>query len=301
MSYEPTGPQLRYLRSLGYRLEPPSSKDEASELLDVLTAGGSPEKALAAMHRLRERELKQNVRFVLEDIRQIEDVIEDMPCAGFWLTADGPVDPPYQAFVNTFVPLAVAKRFPNLLATLDYQELETPPARARTVTESGEIVEMTFRAEKPPASPAVGAGCCALLIVGLVCAGIPLAVMSWNGHSDEGKGTRVVVEPAKSGAPADPVSDRQDAKAAIPQQRPSRDQSTVPAGTTVQGEQVKPDVRTWTSADGKFHTEAEFVSLTAGVVTLRKTDGSTIRVPLERLSEEDREWIEARRKERRRQ
>lgn len=59
------------------------------------------------------------------------------------------------------------------------------------------------------------------------------------------------------------------------------------------------DVRIWHDSSGEFHTEAQFVSMTAGVVTLLKTDGTTVKVPLERLSEEDRKWIEARRKKRR--
>ena len=56
------------------------------------------------------------------------------------------------------------------------------------------------------------------------------------------------------------------------------------------------ETRTWHDSSGKFQTEAQFVSLTAGVVTLRKTGGTTVKVPLEKLSEEDREWIAARRK-----
>jgi hypothetical protein len=297
MSYDPTGPQLRYLKSLGYRLEPPRKKDEASELLDVLTAGGSPEKALAAMHRLRERELKQNVRFVLEEIRQIEDVIDDMPCAGFWLTADDAVDPRYQPFVNTFLPLHVAKRFPNLLATLDYEELESPPVRARTVTESGKIVEMTLRAAKSPATPSVSAGCFVLLMLGFFCAGIPLAVLIWDGGSEEERGTRDV-EPAKGASPPSSIRDQHGADAVNRQSPMSPSQSAMPAPGTVPDEEVKTDARTWTSADGQFHTEAQFINLTAGVVTLRKADGSTVKVPLDRLSDEDRAWIEAMRRKR---
>lgn len=60
------------------------------------------------------------------------------------------------------------------------------------------------------------------------------------------------------------------------------------------------ETRTWQDASGKFHTDAQFVSLTAGVVTLRKTDGTTVKVPLEKLSEEDWEWIENRRRGKRR-
>jgi hypothetical protein len=53
-----------------------------------------------------------------------------------------------------------------------------------------------------------------------------------------------------------------------------------------------PKVRTWTSGDGKFRTEAEFKSMGGGSVKLRKPDGSEINVPLEKLSDEDRRWID---------
>jgi uncharacterized cupin superfamily protein len=53
----------------------------------------------------------------------------------------------------------------------------------------------------------------------------------------------------------------------------------------------RPSVRTWTSADGKFSTEAEFQGLLAGKVKLRRVDGSTINIDDEKLSEADRKWI----------
>ena len=64
-------------------------------------------------------------------------------------------------------------------------------------------------------------------------------------------------------------------------------------------EQPSPERRTWTSADGKFTTEAEFIGMAASVITLRKTDATTVKVPIDQLSEDDRQWIEARRMERR--
>jgi len=52
-----------------------------------------------------------------------------------------------------------------------------------------------------------------------------------------------------------------------------------------------PVYRTWSSRDGKFTVEAEFVRRFGTEVTLRKKDGSEIAVPLLQLSVRDREWI----------
>ncbi len=45
--------------------------------------------------------------------------------------------------------------------------------------------------------------------------------------------------------------------------------------------------RTWSDVSGKYRIEAEFVTYGEGKVTLRKKDGSTIKVPLKILSEQD--------------
>lgn len=47
------------------------------------------------------------------------------------------------------------------------------------------------------------------------------------------------------------------------------------------------EMRTWTSAGQKFTVEAEFVELTDGVVHLRKADGKILKVPIDKLSDED--------------
>lgn len=54
-------------------------------------------------------------------------------------------------------------------------------------------------------------------------------------------------------------------------------------------------LRTWTDASGKFTIEAEFAGYAAGAVTLRKSDGSTISMPMEKLSQADQYWIRSRR------
>ncbi len=48
-------------------------------------------------------------------------------------------------------------------------------------------------------------------------------------------------------------------------------------------------MRTWTDASGKYKTEAEFVEFKDGKVTLKKKNGKTVTLPLDRLSEHDRQ------------
>ncbi len=53
--------------------------------------------------------------------------------------------------------------------------------------------------------------------------------------------------------------------------------------------------RTWTTANGKYTVEAEFGGMLGQDVLLKKKDGKTVSVPLEKLSEADRKWIAGRR------
>ncbi len=50
--------------------------------------------------------------------------------------------------------------------------------------------------------------------------------------------------------------------------------------------------RQWTGNDGKFNVTAEFVAVQGEDVVLRRKNGKTLRVPLSRLSEDDRAFIE---------
>lgn len=52
--------------------------------------------------------------------------------------------------------------------------------------------------------------------------------------------------------------------------------------------------RTWTTADGRFSVEAQFVKFIGGTLTLKKRDGTEISVNLEILSKEDQEFIRQR-------
>lgn len=45
--------------------------------------------------------------------------------------------------------------------------------------------------------------------------------------------------------------------------------------------------RTWVDASGRYSVEATFVRLDSGKVTLRKDDGSELRIPIEKLSDKD--------------
>ena len=51
------------------------------------------------------------------------------------------------------------------------------------------------------------------------------------------------------------------------------------------------DLRTWHDASGRHSLKATFVSAETGIVRLRKADGSTIDVPIDKLSDEDRKYI----------
>ncbi len=50
------------------------------------------------------------------------------------------------------------------------------------------------------------------------------------------------------------------------------------------------EMRLWASADGKHTVFAELVKVDGDVVVLRRDDGKTIRVPLAKLSAEDRKF-----------
>ena len=63
-------------------------------------------------------------------------------------------------------------------------------------------------------------------------------------------------------------------------------------------EPEKIEVRKWSDASGSFSIEASFAGLSNGMVRLKKTDGSEVNVPLEKLSEADREWISSRKSSR---
>lgn len=51
------------------------------------------------------------------------------------------------------------------------------------------------------------------------------------------------------------------------------------------------EIRTWSDTSGKYEVEAEFVELDGTTVVLKKSNGSTIEIDFERLSEADRAYV----------
>lgn len=49
--------------------------------------------------------------------------------------------------------------------------------------------------------------------------------------------------------------------------------------------------RTWSDRSGKFKVEAELLGVTEGKVQLKRKDGQTVEVPLDRLSDEDQKFV----------
>jgi WD40 repeat protein len=52
-----------------------------------------------------------------------------------------------------------------------------------------------------------------------------------------------------------------------------------------------PEFRTWTSADGRFTVEAQFIKRTGDALTVQKKDGRQIQVPVAELSPADQEYL----------
>jgi len=64
-----------------------------------------------------------------------------------------------------------------------------------------------------------------------------------------------------------------------------------PSATPTSTAAVGAPVRTWHSSDGIFSIEAQFVKVAGNTVTLRRTDGKTIEVPLDKLDAEGQQFI----------
>lgn len=77
-------------------------------------------------------------------------------------------------------------------------------------------------------------------------------------------------------------------------QKPTGENSTAEKGRKDASEAA--NWRTWTDATGTHHIEAKFGSMTGGNARLIKRDGSVLTLPLEKLSDEDKDWIAKRSK-----
>lgn len=102
--------------------------------------------------------------------------------------------------------------------------------------------------------------------------------------------------PSESAIPHDPpdatIPDKlADEKQATPEPPPEEYQpepKPEPEPPVVQNEKL----RTWTDKSGEYSVEAEFISMAFGKVKLKKADGTIITMPLDRLSDDDRKWIQ---------
>jgi len=61
---------------------------------------------------------------------------------------------------------------------------------------------------------------------------------------------------------------------------------------TQEERRLRPTLRTWRDSTGRHEVKAVFLKLEDGEVSLRREDGKQITLPLERLSEEDQQYIE---------
>lgn len=66
----------------------------------------------------------------------------------------------------------------------------------------------------------------------------------------------------------------------------------LPAAVSSELDQPTSTIRTWTDSTGKFSVEAIFEGLDDGSVSLRRTDGKLLTVPLARLSVEDQRFVD---------
>ncbi len=73
--------------------------------------------------------------------------------------------------------------------------------------------------------------------------------------------------------------------------QPNKPASTAARSATMAGNTAGGKTRTWTDATGQFKVDAEFVSIADGTVNLRRQDGRTMSIPLEKLSEADRAHV----------
>ena len=67
--------------------------------------------------------------------------------------------------------------------------------------------------------------------------------------------------------------------------------STTVVQDTVAGASQQTELRTWTDRAGLHRTQAVFIESKGGTVVLEKKDGARIRIPLESLSDADREYV----------
>ena len=95
-----------------------------------------------------------------------------------------------------------------------------------------------------------------------------------------------VAEPLRRSASATTREDY--ARRMIQLAPPELQQPERPAGTPAKMETA---TRTWTDSTGKFKVDAALVNVSDGKVNLRRSDGRTMSIPLERLSDADQAHV----------
>jgi hypothetical protein len=98
---------------------------------------------------------------------------------------------------------------------------------------------------------------------------------------------RAVVSPESGKSPSYPkVKTYEDQQADDTESNEAQPEESIsPRGTRSSA------TRTWSDSTGAFSVEAEFAGVEDGKVKLRKADGKTVSVPLDRLSKEDQDFI----------
>jgi hypothetical protein len=130
------------------------------------------------------------------------------------------------------------------------------------------------------------------LVLGFIlCAGVVY-------YASNGQPKRQFVAPAtsESSAGSDVVVEATPVEAAPAEQEmaaveASADQAPEPSPAATSAPPTDPRTRTWVSAKGQHQINATFISATAGVVTLESEDGKRVKVPIDRLSADDQEFI----------
>ena len=98
--------------------------------------------------------------------------------------------------------------------------------------------------------------------------------------------TQDVVTVETQATPQEMTPESQPETSPVPQPEPAVEPKQSPA----------PDTRIWTDKTGKFSTEARFGGMAGDSVTLHKSDGTTVKIRLDQLSQADQDWIDERRK-----
>jgi hypothetical protein len=140
---------------------------------------------------------------------------------------------------------------------------------------------------------------------GIGCAVIVLAVVGflvWRANQPDKKPTAPIVapttkpeakpEPIKPDASPQPKSEAKREPIKIEAKRkPKPEPQTTPKVTDA----LPPGFRIWSDSTGRYKIRAKFGGAIFGKVKLIKEDGSTVQLPLEKLSDEDQDWINEKR------